>query len=283
MFPLSALVLSTTTALAAPDIAPLVQQCEDKWIAGDYAGSIAACDARLAQDANDVEAMWRKARSIYGQGEMSAASMSSDQRIAMYSKVTKLGEQIIALDPNNGLGHHWQGTGLGRTATARGVLSSLFMADDIETAWLTAVKSDVRYRASNDTSSFPSDTYYALGQFYRLCPDYVIVRMLAGTKGDIDTSITWLRKAVADSPKRGEVLKELGVSLLCKAERDKDTAAGAEGRKWLQKSLALPPAKPTDTIDKAQIPIILQRADDACGYSRDGWQDVSEDSLKKQQ
>jgi len=31
-----------------------------------------------------------------------------------------------------------------------------------------------------------------------------------------------------------------------------------------------------------QIPVILQRADEACGYSRDGWQDVSKESYNKQ-
>ena len=39
--------------------------------------------------------------------------------------------------------------------------------------------------------------------------------------------------------------------------------------------------KKTDELDLAQIPIILQRADEACGYSRDGWQDLDESKIKK--
>ena len=130
-------------------------------------------------------------------------------------------------------------------------------------------------------ASFPGDAYFALGQFYRLCPDWTIVQMLVGTKGDIDESIRWHRKGVAFTPTRAEMSKELGVSLLCKASRDDDPAALAEGKKWLNKALAMPSQKATDDIDKKQIPIILSRADDACGYSRDGWQEVSKEAYEK--
>jgi tetratricopeptide (TPR) repeat protein len=269
-------------SLAAPALTPLVEECEAKWVASDYDGSIAACEAALKANPNDIEAMWRQARSIYGKGEVLANNgASAEVRIAMYSKVVALGDRVLAIDPNNGLGLHWKGAGMGRTATAKGVLQSLFMADDIENLWLKAIKDDVRYRAATDTSSFPADTYYALGQFYRLCPDSSIVKFLAGTKGDIDQSIQWHRKAAADSPQRIEVLKELGVSLLCKAERDDDAAAAAEGRKWLTTAQGIPPRKKTDELDLSQIPIILKRADEACGYSRDGWQDMDESNLKK--
>lgn len=282
MSPNLLLVVLAGASVAAPALSPLVEECESKWVASDYDGSIAACEAALKANPNDIEAMWRQARSIYGKGEVMANSgASADVRIAMYSKVVALGDRVLAIDPNNGLGLHWKGAGMGRTATAKGVLQSLFMADDIESLWLKAIKDDVRYRASTDTSSFPGDTYYALGQFYRLCPDSSIVKFLAGTKGDIDTSIQWHRKAAADSPQRIEVLKELGVSLLCKAERDDDTGAAAEGRQWLKKAQGMAPKKKTDELDLAQIPVILSRADEACGYSRDGWQDMDESKIKK--
>lgn len=282
MFP-TAFYLLLGAANAAPTLSEDVQRCEDLWVAGDYAASIQACDAGLKANPNDIEALWRKARSLYGKGEVMANNgASAATRIQMYSEVTALSERILAIDPSHGQGHHWKGAGLGRTATAKGVLSSLFMADDIESSWLTAAQSDYRYRAASDTSAFPGDTYYALGQFYRLCPDSIIVKMVAGTKGDIDQSIRWLRKGVKDSPGRIEVVKELGVSLLCKAERDDDPAAATEGRKWLKQAASLPARKPTDRIDHQQIPVILERASEACGYSRDGWQDVSEESLQKQ-
>ncbi len=272
-------VLSSSLAAA---LTPSVETCETEWRAGNYDASIAACTEALHKDPKNIEALWRKARSIYSKGEILASQgATASIRIRMYSEVTALGEAILAIDPSHGLGLHWKGAGLGRTATAKGVLSSLFMADDIEDAWLAAIEDDYRYRAVDATSSFPADTYYALGQYYRLLPDSSLVKLLTGTRGDIDRAISWLRKGVADSPQRIEMLKELGVSLLCKAEREGNAEAREEGLQWLAKAEKLPNAKGTDPVDKAQIPVIRARPDDACGYSRDGWQDVSSEAVNK--
>ena len=88
------------------------------------------------------------------------------------------------------------------------------------------------------------------------------------------------RKLVAAEPERIEGLKELGVSLLCKGNKQDDEQAKVEGRVWLQKALTVPPRNPVDRIDHAQIPSILAREADACEYSRDGYQDTSEADYK---
>ena len=270
-------------AFAAPTLDPLVVEAEAEWIAGRFDASNARLDQRLAVAPDDAEALWRRARNIYSEGEMLAEQgVPVAERLAMYAEMEALMARGLAKHPGHGGLLHWYGTAMGRKATAQGVLSSLFMADDIEEAWLGAAKAGYNYRAANDTSSIPGDVYFALGQFYRLCPDWMVVKLLTGTKGDIDASIQWLRKAVQDSPRRLEVQKELGVSLLCKAERDGDAAAATEGRRWLEKAAALPVQKSTDEVDKRQIPVILSRTDDACGYSRDGWQDVSRESYDRQ-
>lgn len=279
---LTALLL-TPLALAAPALDPLVVEAESEWAAGRFDVSNARLDRRLAAAPDDVEALWRKARNIYSEGEMLAEKgVSAEKRLEMYAEMESLMLRGLQQHPGHGALLHWYGTAMGRKATAQGVLSSLFMADDIEEAWLGAAGAGYVYRAANDTSSLPGDVYFALGQFYRLCPDWMVVKLLTGTKGDIDASIDWLRKGVADSPRRLEVQKELGVSLLCKAEREDDAAAAAEGRRWLQKAAALPVQKTTDEVDKRQIPLILSRPADACGYSRDGWQDVSREAYDRQ-
>lgn len=80
---------------------------------------------------------------------------------------------------------------------------------------------------------------------------------------------------------RREGIKELGVSLLCKGYREDDEAAKAEGRMALQKGMTLPHTYPTDAIDPRPIPIILAREADACGYSRDSWEDVDPAEIPK--
>ena len=69
--------------------------------------------------------------------------------------------------------------------------------------------------------------------------------------------------------------------ILVKAHRDGDAASASEGRRWLNKAAALPVQKKTDEVDKRQIPVIRARPMEACGYSRDGWQDVSREAYDK--
>jgi len=267
----------------AAELHPDVAEAEAAFVANNLDASDAALKRRLATDPNDVEALWRQARNLYQRGEILAQAGGSDaQRLKMYQDAEVIAKRIQKIDPDHPQGWFWQGTALGRIATANGIMSSLFMADDIEGLWLKASRmKGYEYRSSNDSSSFPGDVYFALGQFYRLCPDWMIVKMLTGTKGDIDQSISWLRKGVKFSPTRPEMAKELGVSLLCKAANEDDAAALAEGKKWLQKAQGMPAQKDTDNIDKKQIPIILSKVDDACGYSRDGWQDLSKEAYDK--
>ena len=171
----------------------------------------------------------RQARNLYQRGEILAqAGATPEQRMRMYQEAQAKSQRVQQLAPEHPQGWFWEGTALGRIATTQGVLQSLFIADDIEALWLkTTEMKGYEYRSSNDAASFPGDVYFALGQFYRLCPDWTIVQMFIGTKGDIDESIRWHRKGVAFSPSRPEMSKELGVSLLCKANREGDAAAAA--------------------------------------------------------
>jgi tetratricopeptide (TPR) repeat protein len=267
----------------AVELHPDVLEAELAFVDNDLDKSDAALNRRIAQNPDDVEALWRQARNLYQRGELLAqGGATPEQRMKMYREAQAKCKRIQTLDPAHPQGWFWEGTALGRIATAQGIMSSLFMADDIEDLWLKSSEmKGYEYRSSNDSASFPGDVYFALGQFYRLCPDWTLVKMLIGTKGDIDESIRWHRKGVAFSPSRPEMAKELGVSLLCKASRDDDAGAMAEGKKWLAKAKAMPSQKTTDDIDKKQIPVILSKADDACTYSRDGWQEVSMEAYER--
>lgn len=270
------LVLGTALALA-----PEVERAEAQFASGDAAASAATLEPYVAAHPDDVEALWRLARALYEKAEIMAQSVPDAQRLPMYERVQQLARRVQALDPQHGQGYLWEGVGLGRIATAKGILSQLFTADDIERLWLKALTTPTRYASMSGNSTFPGDVWYALGQFYRLCPDWAAMKWIAGTRGDIDRSIDYLRKVVAAEPHRIEALKELGVSLLCKAEKQDDEAARIEGRLWLQKALQEPARFPTERIDHQQIPVILSREREACGYSRDGWEDLSESSYRK--
>lgn len=262
-------------------LAPEVERAEAQFAAGDAAGCTATLEAYLVTHPDDPEALWRLGRSLYDGAEIMAQKASDAQRLPIYLRVQEVSRKAQALDPASGQGYLWEGVGLGRIATAKGILSQLFTADDIERLWLKALTTSTTYASASGNSTFPGDVWNGLGQFYRLCPDWAAMKWIAGTRGDIDKSIEYHRKLVSAEPDRIEAVKELGVSLLCKGDKHDDPAATEEGRQWLQKALALPARFATEKIDHQQIPVILSRADDACGYSRDGWEDLSEENVKK--
>lgn len=267
---------------AAGELAPEVQQAEALADAGDLPGLVRTLEAYTAAHPDDCEGLWRLSRAYYEQGEVLAQSESDARRIPIYEKAEALADRCIAVDPQDGQGYLWKGAALARIGTARGVLASLRSAGEIETLWLRSLQTPTRYRLASGISSFPGDVYYGLGIFYRMVPDWRVVEWVAGTRGDLDASIRYLRLLVADEPNRIEGMKELGVSLLCQGQKKGDTGEEAEGRIWLQKALATPGTYPTDVIDHRQIPVILAHEGDVCGYSRDGWEDLTEQAYARQ-
>lgn len=275
---LLACLFHTATALA---LAPDVQRGEDQFAGGDPLGSAATLSVYVASHPDDPDALWRYARALYEKGElMSSQGRPDSERLPLYAQAQTLSHHAQDVSPADGLGYLWEGVALGRVATSKGILSQLFTAKQIEDLWLTALTKPTAYASSSGNSTFPGDVYNALGQFYRLCPDWAAMKWIAGTRGDIDKSVDYQRKLVRAEPQRIEGLKELGVSLICKGLKQDDEAAKQEGVKWLQQALEIAPKNPVDRIDHAQIPAILARQDDACEYSRDGYEDTSESAYK---
>ncbi|GDX78512.1 hypothetical protein LBMAG42_03230 [Deltaproteobacteria bacterium] len=269
------LLIASGIALA---LAPEVEESERLANAGDIDGVVRVLEAYVTANPDDPEGLWRLSRALYEHGEVLAQSVPDKQRLPIYSRARKIAKHAQEVDPENGQGYLWEGVAMGRIATASGILSQLSTADDIEDLWLRALSKKTKYRMESGISSFPGDVYNALGQFYRLCPDWKAMEWLSGTRGDIDKSVSYFKMMVADDPNRMEGLKELGVALLCKGYKQDDDAAKAEGRMWLRKAVTMPATYPTDVIDHNTIPKILARESEACGYSRDGWEDTSEAS-----
>jgi len=277
------MLCSPLLVFAAPAfaLAPEVEQAEAQFSGGDPSGSAATLTAYVASHPDDAEALWRLARALYEKGElMSAQGRPDSERLPLYGQAQSYAHHAQEVAPNSGLGYMWEGVALGRVATSKGILSQLFTADDMEKLWLKALSLPSPYASASGNSTFPGDAYNALGQFYRLCPDWAAMKWIAGTRGDIDKSVDYQRRLVAAEPQRIEGVKELGVSLLCKGYKQDDEAAKADGRRYLKLALGLPTKNPVDRIDHGQIPTILAREADACDYSRDGYEDTSESAYK---
>lgn len=235
--------------------------------------------ARLAQHPEDAELYVLLARFLYEVGERHKRDADFDKE-GLYGEMVTLLEKARALrpaDPRIGWG---LGVAKARLATTRGVLASLRSAQEIETLWLDAARAGAKYRSLGGEEELPCDAYLTLGVFYRLLPDWWIVGVIAGTRGDVDKSVAWLEKADRCSPHKLRVVKELGVAQLCYADRRDDAGRAREGQATLRRALSLPAPQETDRIDHLHVRWLLNHPSEACGYSRDGQQVLDKSAVQ---
>jgi hypothetical protein len=153
------------------------------------------------------------------------------------------------------------------------------MAEDIENAWLSVVDSGYVYASLRGEEILPCDAMQGLGIFYRLVPDWWIIEVIAGTRGDLDLSVDFLRRADSCAPGRIEGLKELGVAEICRGQNNDDPEEIRLGLSRLRQVTTLSPRKPTDSIDKQHSARILAEPQLACAYSRDGQAEIDSEQL----
>jgi hypothetical protein len=209
-------------------------------------------------------------------------TLTRKEREAVYVEALSVLDEGIAADPDDTHLRFARGVVLARLGTTRGVLSSLRLATDVESAWLATIESDYRYRSIGTQEQLPCDAYLALGIFYRLVPDMWLVKAIAGTKGDLRKSLELQTKGAACAPTTIRNLKELGVTQLCIGTSEKDDAMIAKGKATIERYLTLEPTMEAERVDLRHGRLLLADPDMACGYSRDGQQDLDESKLEKQ-
>ena len=280
------LLTGAASALAAPpECQDLINSSEKLWMGCKYDDSDKAIDQALAKCPKLGELYWRKARNLYDRVESLPRDKRPDKQasINIYNQIISLSEKCISLSPNDGLCYHWKGVGLGRRGSTKGVLNSLGDLRELENTYEKAESLHPTYRAENGVGDAMGDIYTARGQIYRVVPDWFILKTLFGARGDIAKSVDYQRKAVKQVPQRIEYNKELGVSLICYGQKEKDPKAIAEGKEYLKKIANLPVLKESDKVDKEHALQLLKDPDLACGYSRDAQQVQSKEEFEKNQ
>lgn len=203
-----------------------------------------------------------------------------NEREAIYEDAIALLDEGIAAAPDDAHLKFARGVVLARLGTTRGVLASLRLATDVESAWTATIDSDYRYHSIGTQERLPCDAYLALGIFYRLVPDWWIVKVIAGTRGDLDKSLELQKKGVACAPKSIRNLKELGVTQMCIGTRRNDEAMIAAGRESINAYFKLKPTMQAEVIDMKHGALLLKDPEMACEYSRDGQQDLDKAKLE---
>lgn len=250
---------------------------------GKYKQGLAEVEKRLAQPSPTSDLYWMKTRFMYEIGEALDENDTSIDRMAWYQTMVDTVDAGLAQFPGDLHLKFARGVAMGRLGTTRGVLSSLFMAKDIERDWLDVAEQHTwDYSSLGGSELLPCDAYHALGIYYRLVPDYWIVQMIAGTRGDLDKSLAWHQKAVACKPREIQNYKELGATQLCIGEKRKDPAMTQAGIASLNKARSLHPNNERARIDIRHSAAMIADPSLGCGYSRDGQEDLDEKKLEKQ-
>lgn len=246
-----------------------------------YKEGLALAEKRLAT-APTAQLYWMKARFLYEIGEEFERDDPSIDKEAHYQNMLDASNAGLALAPGDLHLRFARGIAMGRLGTTRGVLRSLFMAKDVESDWLAvATAKDWAYSSIGGRELLPCDAQHAIGIYYRLVPDWWIVQVLAGTRGDLHKSADWHGKAVQCKPTEPANWLELGVTQLCLGQHEKDEAMLAAGRASLRKAQSLAPENPRMKIDVRNAGRVLADESLACEYSRDGQQDLDESQLQK--
>lgn len=261
-------------------------------ITGDTAAYIGASRKAMAilrnvlrQEPDNTEAMWKLARLAYDLGELLDPE-DRETRAELYAEMVARTSRCVELEPTAAPCLHFLATGKGRAATTRGLLSALREASSVEGAWLKAWQHAADDDVAPNGDPLKANIAYGLSVFYRLVPDLWIVRVVIGTRGDIDKSVDYIRRAHALQPDRLEIAKELGVALICRGSKKKDEANTREGRALLQAIVAgewddRDPRSFGDTDRRHARELLDLPASKVCAYSRDGYQEVDPDEARE--
>jgi len=277
------MALSWANGAGADDAAAIIEQADKLADDENYedANKLLMDLARSNPDHPDV--YWKISQNLYDMGERVDIEQDKDRKLDLYVKAEEWAKK--GYDRNPGLADNafWMAVGMSQQAQTKGIASTLLsdrtLAGRIEEFYIKSTQAkDFHYKEEN--SDTISSAHFALGQFYRKVPSGWYIKMIMGTAGDIDKSVEHARKAVDMYPKNLENNKELGVALICRGNKNDNQKDIEEGKKWLNKTLALPAEGTIDKIDHADCKELLADLSLACGYSRVQQEEVSEDQFK---
>lgn len=253
---------------------------EQLYTDGAHQQTIQVVRGLLARYPDDPELYWMLARAYFAVGELYARDDPGFDKDDWYTEMLRISDAGLALAPGHGHLLFARGGALARLGTTRGITATLFLADDIEEAWLTAAQDASPYASLGREEVLPCDIYVTLGIFYRAVPDWWLVEVLTGTRGSMAQSLEWLSRAHACSPDRINVVKELAVSEVCAGQRDGDDALVARGMARLDEALTLQARTEVDQLDRRHVQALAADPSGACGYSRDGQLEEDRDAIK---
>jgi hypothetical protein len=216
---------------------------------------------------------WRLARNYWRYAERLPATDRAG-RLEYFTLSRERAEQGLAIDPECGECVLWKVASMGRLATTAGAVQAAGQAAEI--AELIEYGISLRPAHSDGPrNSSLANLYYAGSAFHRLLPDWFWLGLVIGVRGDNHKALDYIRKAIELNADRVDYQVELGAVLLCIGTEEDDPERLAEGFDALRHAETLEDFQSTDAQDRQHAAILMREPERACGYSRDGWVDVS--------
>ena len=239
-----------------------------------YEEGLTRSNVRLRANPDDPELLWRRVRFMYEIAQERVEDSTFDRR-SYYKEMMTDAKRAAELAPDSVMARYWRGVATAMFGSTRGVLRSLFMANPVRQDFEAMAEHETfRYQSLDGRQQMPCEAMHSLGIFYRLVPDRTVARMLTGTRRGIDQSLVYHERALLCGSTQVQHVKELGVTQLCMANRRGDEALRTQGLATLGRALAMPAQSPRDEVDHRHIARLQADPSLACGYLRDGQQEV---------
>jgi len=238
------------------------------------------------KDPDHPDVYWKISQNYYDIGERMDIEENKDAKLEMYVKAEEWAKKGYDKNPELADNAFWMAVGMSQQAQTKGIASTLIsdrtLAKRMEEYYIKSTKAK-EYHYRTDNADTIAAAHFALGQFYRKIPDSFFVGLLMGTRGDMDKSVEHAKKAVQMYPHNVEYNKELGVSLMCRGQREDEPGDIEEGKKYLKKVTQMKADSELDRIDQKDAKKLIEDPSLACGYSRVQQEEVSENAFKEEE
>ena len=130
--------------------------------------------------AERVAVYWRMASATLMHGDQRGDDGATEEELlAIYEEGEGYADDAIAADPGDPLGYYWKSANIGRWGQTKGVINSLFKADDMRDLLAQAISLDPEH----------ADSYYVLGQLYARVPGVL-------SFGNVEHAVSLARRSV---------------------------------------------------------------------------------------
>lgn len=221
---------------------------------------------------------WRTARLHWRSADL-LETHDKEGRVAAFTRSRDAAGLGLEANPDCAECMLWRVAAMGRLATTQGLVTAASQASEMAALIDRGIELAPNHRDDPANTSL-GNLYYAGAVFYRVVPDWFWIKWVIGVRGDKERSVVMSRKAVSISASRVDYRVELGAGLICLGSNEDDPARIEEGRRVLREAASLATAMETDRIDLEHARMMSDAPNLACGYSRDGWVEIDEESAR---